>query len=87
MSTTYLANLRKDRQWTVMRYRSVVAGTLLALLASGIAYAGEGDPGTGIGGSGSPSSQPVARKQAGPYGHCSHDAAGRAYCWQTGRQQ
>ena len=85
MSTINRLNLRKHRQWTVTRSRSAVAGALLALLASGVAYAAEGDPGTGVGGSGSPSSQPMASKQAGPEGHCSHDAAGRAYCWQVGR--
>jgi len=50
------------------------------LMAPAVSFAGAGDPGTGVGGSDSPSSQPQARKQAGPYGHCSHDANGRAYC-------
>jgi len=61
---------------------STIAGAvaIAALLVSTSAFAAEGDPGTGIGGSSSPSSQPIARKQAGPFGHCSHDDSGRAYC-------
>jgi len=84
---SYRHNLKKHDHWSATRYRVVVAGTLLALLTSGAAYAGNGDPGTGIGGSGSPSSQPLAGKQAGPEGHCTHDAAGRAFCWQVGQPQ
>ena len=59
--------------------KRLVQCTLAAalILASDSALARMGDPGTGPGGSGSPSSQPEAAKQAGPYGHCWIDALGR----------
>jgi hypothetical protein len=56
------------------------AVTLALVLATLPAYAAEGDPGTGRGGSHSPSSQPVARKQAGLDGHCWHRSSRRVYC-------
>jgi hypothetical protein len=49
-------------------------------LTPALALAGAGDPGTGDYGSDSPSSQPVAREQAGPQGHCTQDSSGRASC-------
>jgi hypothetical protein len=64
-----------------MKNRIVECAVLLTLLMAPIsAYAGEGDPGTGVSGSGSPSSQPIARKQAGLDGHCTRRPSGRAWC-------
>jgi hypothetical protein len=56
-----------------------LAAVAVMLAPAGVS-AGEGDPGSGISGTDSPSSQPMARKQAGPFGHCTHDWTGRAHC-------
>jgi hypothetical protein len=59
-----------------LRYALVAA----ALMVGSSAFAVNDDAGSGPNGSDSPESQPTAKKQAGPSGHCWRAHDGRTHC-------